>query len=143
MTRNYKRSISCLKHDYSVIFSYLNCSKHYKSLYCRFYSNYPILSNSLSFSKQRFTLKMTDQYQPIYEVTEWVEDYKNGGLHPIHIGDYLSKGRYKIIRKLGYGAFSTVWLAKDYRYFYVILNKLFIEAKITRDTTIMLPLRYY
>jgi serine/threonine-protein kinase SRPK3 len=41
------------------------------------------------------------------------EDYRRGGYHPVKIGDTLSKGRYKIINKLGWGHFSTVWLALD------------------------------
>lgn len=45
--------------------------------------------------------------------TEWVEDYRPGKFHPIDLGDLLHDGRYKILRKLGYGAFSTVWLARD------------------------------
>lgn len=45
--------------------------------------------------------------------TEWIEAYRPGGYHPIHLGDLLAEGRYKILRKLGFGSFSTVWLAKD------------------------------
>ena len=41
--------------------------------------------------------------------------YKNGGFHPIHVGEFLME-RYVIIHKLGYGTFSTVWLAKDVNY---------------------------
>lgn len=67
--------------------------------------------------KQESTVEMKDQFQQIWQVTEWVENYKLGGYHPIHIGDYLCKDRYRIVRKLGYGSFSTVWLAKDDRYF--------------------------
>jgi serine/threonine-protein kinase SRPK3 len=44
------------------------------------------------------------------------EDYRKGGYHPVKIGDTLSKGRYKIINKLGWGHFSTVWLALDTTY---------------------------
>lgn len=46
---------------------------------------------------------------------ENVEDYKVGGYHPVSIGDvYFSKTtKYTIIRKLGWGHFSTVWLAKS------------------------------
>ncbi|KAK7679631.1 hypothetical protein QCA50_017343 [Cerrena zonata] len=43
---------------------------------------------------------------------DW-EDYVKGGYHPVHIGDAFSDGRYVIVRKLGWGHFSTVWLAKD------------------------------
>ena len=43
---------------------------------------------------------------------DW-EDYVKGGYHPVHIGDTFSDGRYTVVRKLGWGHFSTVWLAKD------------------------------
>ncbi|KAL6308528.1 kinase-like protein [Sparassis latifolia] len=43
---------------------------------------------------------------------DW-EDYVKGGYHPVHIGDAFSDGRYIVVRKLGWGHFSTVWLARD------------------------------
>ncbi|THH26341.1 hypothetical protein EUX98_g7846 [Antrodiella citrinella] len=43
---------------------------------------------------------------------DW-EDYVKGGYHPVHIGDLFSDARYHVVRKLGWGHFSTVWLAKD------------------------------
>lgn len=44
-----------------------------------------------------------------------MEDYKVGGYHPVHIGEiYLN--RYMVIQKLGWGHFSTVWLAKDMKF---------------------------
>ena len=43
---------------------------------------------------------------------DW-EDYVAGGYHPVKIGDLFSDGRYKVVRKLGWGHFSTVWLAMD------------------------------
>lgn len=46
------------------------------------------------------------------EEEDW-EDYVKGGYHPVRIGDTFSDGRYIILRKLGWGHFSTVWLAKD------------------------------
>lgn len=36
-----------------------------------------------------------------------------GGYHPVHIGDVYKNGQYKVIRKLGWGHFSTVWLVED------------------------------
>ncbi|KAJ3999597.1 kinase-like domain-containing protein [Lentinula boryana] len=45
---------------------------------------------------------------------DW-EDYVKGGYHPVHIGDAFSEGRYVVVRKLGWGHFSTVWLAWDGR----------------------------
>ncbi|KAI9283169.1 kinase-like domain-containing protein [Sporodiniella umbellata] len=44
---------------------------------------------------------------------EDVEDYKKGGYHPVLLGDCFDNGRYIICRKLGWGHFSTVWLAFD------------------------------
>lgn len=44
---------------------------------------------------------------------EELDDYKPGGRHPLHIGDYLNNGRYWIMNRLGSGTFSTVWLAFD------------------------------
>lgn len=43
---------------------------------------------------------------------DW-EDYVKGGYHPVKLGDMFSEGRYVVVRKLGWGHFSTVWLAKD------------------------------
>ncbi|RDL39936.1 uncharacterized protein BP5553_04276 [Venustampulla echinocandica] len=36
-----------------------------------------------------------------------------GGHHPIHLGDHLGDGRYRIIHKLGSGGFANVWLCRD------------------------------
>ncbi|KAF5132787.1 Serine/threonine-protein kinase SRPK [Metarhizium anisopliae] len=43
---------------------------------------------------------------------EHLSDYRPGGYHPLHIDDRLHK-RYRIVHKLGHGAFSTAWLAID------------------------------
>jgi len=57
---------------------------------------------------------------------EDLEDYCQGGYHPVHIGDTFSGGRYTIVRKLGWGHFSTVWLAKDAKYTFFFLLFLFL-----------------
>ena len=46
---------------------------------------------------------------------EGIGDYKNGGYHPVYVGEILID-RYVIIQKLGWGHFSTVWLTKDFKY---------------------------
>lgn len=49
------------------------------------------------------------------ESADFPDDYGPGKLHPVHLGDLFSGSRYKVVRKLGAGSFSTVWLAKDRR----------------------------
>uniref|UniRef100_V5EZ01 non-specific serine/threonine protein kinase n=1 Tax=Kalmanozyma brasiliensis (strain GHG001) TaxID=1365824 RepID=V5EZ01_KALBG len=55
----------------------------------------------------------SDMGSVMTEDEEDLEDYGKGGYHPVHVGDTFSDGRYLIVRKLGWGHFSTVWLAKD------------------------------
>lgn len=43
---------------------------------------------------------------------ELPERYRPGGYHPLYIGDVLHQ-RYHIVHKLGFGSYSTTWLAKD------------------------------
>ncbi|KAJ5804457.1 uncharacterized protein N7518_000760 [Penicillium psychrosexuale] len=44
---------------------------------------------------------------------ESLSKYQPGGYHPVNLGDTFENDRYKIHHKLGWGGFSTVWLAKD------------------------------
>uniref|UniRef100_A0A8D3C852 non-specific serine/threonine protein kinase n=1 Tax=Scophthalmus maximus TaxID=52904 RepID=A0A8D3C852_SCOMX len=53
-------------------------------------------------------------------------DYCRGGYHHVKIGD-LFNGRYHVIRKLGWGHFSTVWLAWD------IQAKRFVAMKVVKS----------
>lgn len=46
------------------------------------------------------------------EEQEDITQYRRGGYHPINLGDVL-QCRYRVVRKLGWGHFSTVWLCKD------------------------------
>lgn len=50
-------------------------------------------------------------FEHISAPVESVQSYVPGGLHPVHLGDKV--GRYNILRKLGYGGYSTVWLAEE------------------------------
>ena len=41
------------------------------------------------------------------------EDYCKGGYHPVYVGETYKDGKYVIVRKLGWGHFSTVWLSRE------------------------------
>ncbi|KAJ9291922.1 hypothetical protein DTO021C3_362 [Paecilomyces variotii] len=75
---------------------------------------------------------------------ESLEKYKPGGYHPIVIGDILHE-RYRIVDKLGFGGYSTVWLAQDThlgRYVAIkvgIADALAHEVKILRVLSAPLP----
>lgn len=44
---------------------------------------------------------------------ESIADYGSKGYMPIRCGQLLGRKTYKIIRKFGYGQFSTVWLCHN------------------------------
>lgn len=64
------------------------------------------LKSVLSWSSKQRTPKT-----PFLE--EALSRYCPGGYHPVRVGDVFNDGKYKVIRKLGYGVYSTVWLACD------------------------------
>ncbi|KDP43774.1 hypothetical protein JCGZ_22401 [Jatropha curcas] len=47
------------------------------------------------------------------EDDEGIDSYRKGGYHAVRVGDQFAAGRYIAQRKLGWGQFSTVWLAYD------------------------------
>lgn len=54
----------------------------------------------------------------LYGSDEEQEDdtqYCRGGYHPVVIGDVFDN-RYRVVRKLGWGHFSTVWLCREILY---------------------------
>jgi len=58
-----------------------------------------------------------DQFSHTCDVdAEPLHRYRTGGYHPIRLGDLLKDGRYKIVHKLGWGGYSTVWAARDQRF---------------------------
>lgn len=56
------------------------------------------------------------KYRPLTRIShhETLRYYRPGGYHPILINDSLGEaGRFKVLRKLGYGTFGTVWMCWD------------------------------
>lgn len=47
------------------------------------------------------------------EENEGFDCYRKGGYHAVRVADTFASGRYVAQRKLGWGQFSTVWLAFD------------------------------
>ncbi|KAK4393911.1 Serine/threonine-protein kinase SRPK [Sesamum angolense] len=47
------------------------------------------------------------------EEDEGMDSYRKGGYHAVRVGDSFAAGRYIAQQKLGWGQFSTVWLAYD------------------------------
>ncbi|KAK7307429.1 hypothetical protein VNO77_40482 [Canavalia gladiata] len=47
------------------------------------------------------------------EDDEGFDSYRKGGYHAVRVADQFAGGRYIAQRKLGWGQFSTVWLAYD------------------------------
>ncbi|KAK9369387.1 kinase-like domain-containing protein [Lipomyces kononenkoae] len=71
-------------------------------------------------------------YRPcnLLHTEEKLSRYQPGGYHPVNLGDTFKDGRYKIHHNLGWGGFSTVWLAKDRK------RKQWVSMKImTADST--------
>ncbi|PPQ92670.1 hypothetical protein CVT25_013977 [Psilocybe cyanescens] len=51
--------------------------------------------------------------EPSCKDEESPAEYNAGGYLPVKVGDYFNNNRYRVVRKLGWGHFSTVWLVKD------------------------------
>eukprot|EP00092_Neocalanus_flemingeri_P039898 GFUD01043455.1.p1 GENE.GFUD01043455.1~~GFUD01043455.1.p1 ORF type:complete len:587 (+),score=178.25 GFUD01043455.1:292-2052(+) len=62
-------------------------------------------------------------------------DYTRGGYHPVHIGDLYHR-QYKVVRKLGWGHFSTVWLAWDTKLLKFVALKVVKSAKHYTETAV-------
>ncbi|CAG7949646.1 unnamed protein product [Penicillium nalgiovense] len=67
---------------------------------------------------------------------ETLELYQPGGYHPIMVGDVLHD-RYHLADKLGFGTYSTVWLARDTRLNRYVTLKVSVADSIQRETKIL------
>jgi serine/threonine-protein kinase SRPK3 len=78
-----------------------------------------------------------DDEEPINPADEEdVKDYVPGGYHPCHIGETYKNEKYTLVRKLGWGHFSTVWLARDNDKQQHVAMKIVRSAKHYTETAI-------
>lgn len=68
------------------------------------------------------------------ENEEDLKDYAPGGYHTCYIGETYRGGKYTLVRKLGWGHFSTVWLARDNDKQCHVAMKIVRSAKHYTDT---------
>lgn len=64
------------------------------------------------------------------------KDYVPGGYHPCYIGETYKNEKYTLVRKLGWGHFSTVWLARDNDKQQHVAMKIVRSAKHYTETAI-------
>ncbi|KAK2012066.1 serine protein kinase [Colletotrichum eremochloae] len=81
------------------------------------------------------------RFKTITTPCEWAEDYYPGGYHPVHLGDTFNDGQFKVVRKLGEGSYSTVWLAHDLRNNRYVALKILV-SKMSGSTTELRILRH-
>lgn len=79
-------------------------------------------------SRTSRTIPGKSQYRLIEDVED-LDRYHFGGYHPLRIGDRLDDGRYRLVDKLGYGGYSTIWLARDLR------RAIYVAVKVTTADT--------
>ncbi|KAL4737161.1 kinase-like domain-containing protein [Aspergillus similis] len=74
-------------------------------------------SRSQSFSESLSSISPDSspgtKLQLVERIIEPLDYYSTRRFHPVHLMDTFKGSRYRVIRKLGYGSFSTVWLARD------------------------------
>ncbi|TRM65977.1 kinase-like domain-containing protein [Schizophyllum amplum] len=58
-------------------------------------------------------LPVEEPVEPHSKDEESPADYNSGGYLQVKLNDTFKNGRYRVVRKLGWGHFSTVWLVKD------------------------------
>lgn len=70
------------------------------------------------------------------ENEEDLKDYVPGGYHTCFIGESYKNNKYTLVRKLGWGHFSTVWLARDNDKQCHVAMKIVRSAKHYTDTAV-------
>lgn len=94
-------------------------------------------------------IKPNSRFVPLasHHAREPLDSYRPGGYHPVHLGDFLCNGRYELVRKLGFGESSTVWLATNTSYVRKFVPehtpKLFRPDLLLENAMLTCPLSYF
>jgi len=70
----------------------------------------------------------SDEEGDVVDASEPIERYEQGLYYPLCIGEVLA-GRYRIEHKLGWGGYSTVWMAHDLQYQKDVALKIMIPGE--------------
>lgn len=108
--------------------------------------NFGIFAIPSSCSTFRRSSSTSSQSSPIMSVEEykydWIdgaeplEKYRPGGYHPVMIGDMLHQ-RYRIVDKLGFGGYSTIWLGLDTQLRQYVAIKIRIADAHPSETSVL------
>jgi serine/threonine-protein kinase SRPK3 len=80
-----------------------------------------IQANNFSQSEGAGSMQVSDEEE------ERETDYKIGGYHPVEIGEKFNNNKYVVVRKLGWGHFSTVWLCEN------LENNKYVALKVVKS----------
>lgn len=75
-----------------------------------------------SASKKSFPVRRLSYVIRRSGASEPLEEHTQGGYHSVVLGEFYDSGRYKVLKKLGWGTRSTVWLVEDILYVYWFLS---------------------
>ncbi|KKA16436.1 hypothetical protein T310_9980 [Rasamsonia emersonii CBS 393.64] len=115
---------------YTFEYNYYACSAIPQMISRRAVASWSIPQLSLTSNFTSFsTLPRMDQFPYTSTIdAEPLHRYQKGGYHPITLGSFLNNKRYKILHKLGWGGYSTVWAARDCRLFKLqLLSSLLVK----------------
>ncbi|KAI4229028.1 MAG: hypothetical protein L6R36_001176 [Xanthoria steineri] len=76
-------------------------------------TNSPLSHQKAQQSRSSSSSSSQDDTTEVTAEEEDSEDYCKGGYHPVTVGETFREGKYIVVRKLGWGHFSTVWLSRD------------------------------
>lgn len=76
-------------------------------------SHHKASSHGSQLSRSSSSSSLGDEAEETAADEEDQEDYCKGGYHPVTVGETYNNGKYIVVRKLGWGHFSTVWLSRD------------------------------